>query len=64
MLLALTEFRIDGATRDLRRNHEEGDDDNGYGQVYEKRGFSGGGAWNKGGLGTPKSQMSGTSRRR
>jgi hypothetical protein len=32
--------------------------------VYEKRGFSGGGAWNKGGLGTPKSQMSGTSRRR
>ncbi|KAG0666642.1 hypothetical protein C6P46_004308 [Rhodotorula mucilaginosa] len=46
------------------QNHEEGDDDNGYGQVYEKRGFSGGGAWNKGGLGTPKSQMSGTSRRR
>lgn len=46
------------------QNHEEGDDDNGYGQVYEKQGFSGGGAWHKGGLGTPKSQMSGTSRRR
>ncbi|GAA5989197.1 hypothetical protein JCM10908_001205 [Rhodotorula pacifica] len=45
------------------QNHEEGDDENGYGQVYEKQAFSGGGAWHQGSAGTPKAQMSGMSRR-
>ncbi|GAA5860563.1 hypothetical protein JCM3774_006208 [Rhodotorula dairenensis] len=52
------------------QNLEEGDDENGYGPVYEKQAFSGGGAWYKGPARTSKSAQwaggggSGTGHRR